>query len=422
MPEIVKTMKLHLAVSDADKAKLAEIADKYASVCTYISKYMFDNGFELNSRKLQDKLYHTIRDEFGLKSQFTISAIKTVIARYKAEATKLESKPYRYQDESGKWVAVPKTLDWLWYPIEFKRPQADFVRGRDYSFIEDRTTYKLSLNTLEKRIKVGFDVPDNFKEYFDGTWKFGTGKIVSLLGEWYFHIPMTKVIGKEFQSDMPKHVVGIDRGLRFLATAYDEKGKTTFIDGKDILAKRDKFQKVRSELQAKGTKSAKRALKRISGRENRWMSDVNHSITKTLVQKYGSDTLFVLEDLTGVSFSDDILSNRSKKDRQSIRTWAFYQFEQDLTYKAQEVGSAVIKVDPMYTSQRCPKCGRIHKENRKHETHEYICDCCGYRSNDDRIGAMNIQMLGTMYVSGVDNPKITIRKAAKSKAKAKKAG
>ena len=414
MPEIVKTMKLHLIVNDEDKAKLVEITEKYASACTYISKYMFDNGFELNSRKLQDKLYHTIRDEFGLKSQFTISAIKTVIARYKTAATQLESKPYRYQDENGKWISIPKTLDWLWYPIEFKRPQADLVRGRDYSFIEGSTIRMLSLNTLAQRIKVGFDVPDNFKGYFDGTWKFGTGKIVSLQGEWYFHIPMTKVVSKEFQPDMPKHVVGIDRGLRFLATAYDEKGKTTFIDGKDVLAKRDKFQRVRSELQAKGTKSAKCALKRISGRENRWMSDVNHSITKTLVQKYGSDTLFVL--------SDDILSNRSKKDRQSIRTWAFYQFEQDLTYKAQEIGSAVIKVDPNYTSQCCPKCGRIHKENRKHETHEYVCDCCGYRSNDDRIGAMNIQMLGTMYVSGVDNPKITIRKAAKSKAKAKKAG
>mgnify|MGYP006878138341 FL=1 len=169
MPEIVKTMKLHLAVSAADSAKLVEITEKYASVCTYISKYLFDNGIELNARKLQDELYHEIRDEYGLKSQFTISAIKTVVARYKTVATQLERKPYRYQDENGKWISVPKTLDWLWYPIEFKRPQADLVRGRDYSFIEDRTTYKLSLNTLEKRVKVGFDVPGNFKDYFDGT-------------------------------------------------------------------------------------------------------------------------------------------------------------------------------------------------------------------------------------------------------------
>ena len=31
------------------------------------------------------------------------------------------------------------------------------------------------------------------------------------------------------------------------------------------------------------------------------MSDVNHRMSKTLVEKYGKETLFVLEDLTGVT-------------------------------------------------------------------------------------------------------------------------
>lgn len=104
------------------------------------------------------------------------------------------------------------------------------------------------------------------------------------------------------------------------------------------------------------------------------------------------------------------LGKRSAKDRQELRTWTFYQFEQDLTYKAQAIGSQVLKVKPDYTSQRCPKCGRIQKGNRHHDIHEYICDCCGYRSNDDRVGAMNIQILGTMYVSGDSNPRFGVRK------------
>lgn len=81
-----------------------------------------------------------------------------------------------------------------------------------------------------------------------------------------------------------------------------------------------------------------------------------------------------------------------------------------LIYKAAEVGSFVMKVPANYTSQRCPKCGRIHKENRNHKTHEYICDACGYRSNDDRIGAINLYELGTMYVSGDTNPRFGVRK------------
>ena len=97
-----------------------------------------------------------------------------------------------------------------------------------------------------------------------------------------------------------------------MVTSYDEKGKVTFVSGKEIQKKREHFQQVRSELQSKGTKSAKRALKRISGRENRWMSDVNHQISKTLVTKYKAKTLFVLEDLKGVSFSENAVQ---KTDR-----------------------------------------------------------------------------------------------------------
>ena len=141
----------------------------------------------------------------------------------------------------------------------------------------------------------------------------------------------------------------------------------------------------------------------LLGRENRWMSDVNHRISKTLVEKYGKDTLFVLEDLTGVSFEASNLSKTAKQNY-DLRSWAFYQLEQFLTYKAHENRSEVLKVSAKYTSQRCPKCGTIHKENRDHHKHLYRCQC-GYESNDDRIGAMNIQLLGTMWISGDNHPR-----------------
>lgn len=334
----------------------------------------------------------------------TLSAFKTVTARYKSVKEQLFNTPYKYKDENGEWHYITRTLEWLWKPVRFKRPQADLVRGRDYSFVLNKATgeYSLSLNTLGKRIRVPFVVPDNFSKYFDGTWNFGTGKIVSLNGNWYFHIPMTKEAPNSTAETAPSHVVGIDRGLRFIATVYDETGKTTFISGKKVLEKRDRFANVREQLQSKGTKSAKRVLKRISGRENRWMSDINHQISKTLTDKYGANTLFVIEDLTGVSFDENNLHRGSDGNRET-RSWAFYQFEQHLTYKAIGAGSVVLKVQPDYTSQRCPKCGRIHKENRHHDIHEYICDSCGYRSNDDRVGAMNIQQLGVMYTYGDTN-------------------
>lgn len=411
MAEMTKTMKLHIHPDEAGVALLKELTVKYSCACNYVSEYVFDHGFILNFMELQKALYNDVRRECGLKSQFTISSLKTVTARYKTIRTQLAKKPYKYQNGNGDWQFIPRTLEWLTKPVSFRRPQADLVRGRDYSFVNGASGEKLlSLNTLGGRIKVTFDIPDCFEEYFDGSWSFGTGKIVSLLGEWYFHIPVTKTTDEELTPDNVKHVVGLDRGLRFIVTGYDEGGNTTFISGKDVMAKRDRFQKVRDELQAKGTKSAKRALKRISGRENRWISDVNHQISKTLVDRYGSGTLFAVEDLADVSFSEENLSNRTKKQRKDLRTWSFYQLEQFLTYKAEAVGSEVLEVKPDYTSQRCPKCGRILKANRHHEIHEYICDCCGYRSNDDRVGAMNIQLLGTMYLSGDMHPRFGARK------------
>ena len=411
MAEMTKTMKLHIHPDEAGVALLKELTVKYSCACNYVSEYVFDHGFILNFMELQKALYNDVRRECGLKSQFTISSLKTVTARYKTIRTQLAKKPYKYQNGNGDWQFIPRTLEWLTKPVSFRRPQADLVRGRDYSFVNGASGEKLlSLNTLGGRIKVTFDIPDCFEEYFDGSWSFGTGKIVSLLGEWYFHIPVTKTTDEELTPDNVKHVVGLDRGLRFIVTGYDEGGNTTFISGKDVMAKRDRFQKVRDELQAKGTKSAKRALKRISGRENRWIFDVNHQISKTLVDRYGSGTLFAVEDLAGVSFSEENLSNRTKKQRKDLRTWSFYQLEQFLTYKAEAIGSEVLEVKPDYTSQRCPKCGRILKANRHHEIHEYICDCCGYRSNDDRVGAMNIQLLGTMYLSRDMHPRFGARK------------
>ena len=281
----------------------------------------------------------------------------------------------------------------------FKRPQADLVRNRDYSFVDGGQV--LSINTLSKKNKCTFE-GKHFAKYLDSSYDLGTAKLVKLKGIWYLHIPVTKAV-EDFQKENVRHVVGIDRGLRFLAVSYDEQGKTGFVSGRKIAAKRHKFQEVRRQLQSKGTKSAKRRLKAISGQENRWMSDVNHQISKTLVQKYGKDTLFVLEDLTGASFEESNLS-RTTKQNYDLRSWSFYQLEQFLIYKARENRSEVLNVSAKYTSQRCPKCGTIHKENRNHQKHLYSCQC-GYKSNDDRIGAMNIQFLGTMWISGNNNPK-----------------
>ncbi len=405
MSNLIKTIKLRINVSPEQEILFCQMTEQYCQACNFVSQFIFDNQFDLDYQSLNKKLYSNLRIRFGLKSQLAQSSIKTVIARYKTLKQQLFQKPYKYKDESGNWKYIVKTLEWLWQPIFFSRPQTDLVRNRDYSFVDNGQI--LSINTLGKRIKCTFE-SKHFVEYLNGTWNLGTAKLVKLKGLWYLHISVTKAV-EDFQKENVCHVVGIDRGLRFLTVSYDEQDKTKFKSGREIAIKRNKFREVRRQLQSKGTKAAKRRLKIISGRENRWMSDVNHQISKTLVNKYGKNTLFVLEDLTGVSFEERNLSKTAKQNY-NLRSWPFFQFEQFLTYKAHENCSEVLKFSPKYTSQRCPKCGIIRKENRNHQKHLYSCQC-GYKSNDDRIGAMNIQFLGMKWISGDNNPhyeKITI--------------
>ena len=381
--------------------KFSKTMEQYRLACNYVSEYLFNNNFPLNKNEVQKVIYNTIREKFNLKSQMTISCIRSVIARYKTVKTQMARRPYKYQDQNtGEWYREVRDLNWLHKPISFNRPQVDLQRNRDWSYL---TSGQLSINTLDGRVKVD-PICRGFNQYLDGTWKFGLAKLLKSSGKWYLHISATKEV-TDFDKQTVKHVVGIDRGLRFLVTSYDEQGKTAFFDGQAIMRKRAKYQKLRAILQAKGTKSAKRRLKKLSGRENRWISDVNHCLSKTLVQKYGANTLFVLENLNGVSFERTDLP---KALRNQNKSWAFYQLEQFLTYKAHLNNSEVVEVSAKYTSQRCPKCGVIKKDNRNHEKHEYHCDNCGYRSNDDRIGAMNIQLLGTQYISGQEQPKFEL--------------
>jgi len=111
--------------------------------------------------------------------------------------------------------------------------------------------------------------------------------------------------------------------------------------------------------------------------------------------RYPCNTLFVLEDLSGVRHvTEQVL----RKYRYVSVSWAFYDLEQKLKYKAALAGQEVINVPAPYTSQRCPKCGHVRKSNRNKHTHVFCCKSCGYTSNDDRAAAINLYNAGKKYL------------------------
>ena len=201
------------------------------------------------------------------------------------------------------------------------------------------------------------------------------------------------------RSGMEKY---LDRGIRKIAVAYDGTDTTTF-SGRSIKSRRAQFARTRKELQQRQTPSARRRLKAIGHRENGWMRDVNHRVSKALVVQNPQGTLFVLEDLTGIRGATERVR---AKDRYVTVCWSYYDLEQTLTYKASLAGQKVVKVSPEYTSQRCPICGAIDRHSRDKSNHVYKCSHCGYQSDDDRIGAMNLYQLGLEYLKGSESPRI----------------
>ena len=367
MEKITVTAKVQIIVKQSNKLLLNNTMSKYTDACNYVSSYIFKTH-ELKQYLLNEVLYSTLREKFYLKSQMAQSVLKTVIARYKT-----------IKKNQKKWIKP-----------QFKKPQYDLVWNRDYSLNNDC----FSLNTLEGRVKLAYS-SKGMEKYFDHfTYKFGTAKLVCKKDKYFLHIPVTRNIPKE---DITKidHIVGVDRGINFVVTTYDSKHKSSFVSGSAIKQKRANYHDLRKQLQIRGTASSRRRLKAIGQRENRWMNDVNHQISKALVRSNPKHSLFVLEDLSGVRSATERIR---RKDRYVSVSWAFYDLEQKLQYKARLKESMVIKVDPRHTSQRCPICGHTEASNRDKKIHLFTCKCCGYRSNDDRIGAMNLYKLGKDYL------------------------
>lgn len=359
--------KIQLVVSAEHYKLLDSTADAYRSACNFVSEYVFRTR-NLKQFSLNQELYYELREKFGLGSQMTQSVFKTVIARYKT-----------IQTNQHEWIQ-PK----------FKIPQFDLVWNRDYSLSQEY----FSINTLNGRLKLSY-YAKGMETYFDKeTYRFGTAKLICRHRKYFLHIPVTFEVDECPDSDIC-NVVGIDRGINFVIATYDSKHKSGFVSGKTIKQKRGHYKKLRKQLQQVGTPSSRKRLKAIGQRENRWMQDVNHCVSKALVESNPKHTLFVLEDLSGVRSATEKVR---VKDRYVSVSWSFYDLEQKLIYKAMQHQDKVIKVNPAYTSQCCPVCGHTEKVNRNKKIHLFCCQNCSYKSNDDRIGAMNLYRMGINYL------------------------
>src|SRR2546426_7745324 len=180
--------------------------------------------------------------------------------------------------------------------------------------------------------------------------------------------------------------LGVDLGIVNLAT--DSEGET--FSGEAVEKTRQRHHALRQRLQKRGTKSAKRHLKKLSGKEARFRKNTNHVISKRIVQKVKtSGQGLAIEDLRHIRTRTEARLRKSQRSRHS--SWAFAQLREFLSYKAALAGVPLHTVDPSYTSRTCsvPSCGHCEKANRKSQA-AFVCRKCGQMMNADHNAAINI--------------------------------
>ncbi|SFL82644.1 transposase, IS605 OrfB family, central region [Salibacterium qingdaonense] len=129
-----------------------------------------------------------------------------------------------------------------------------------------------------------------------------------------------------------------------------------------------------------GTKTRVDPLKVIRDKIANFRETKNHQYSRYVVdmaEKHECATI-QMEELKGIHQDDAFL-----------KRWSYHDLQEKITYKAEEKGIQVLKIDPQKTSQRCHQCGNIDSDNRKEQA-TFLCTSCGMETNADFNAAKNI--------------------------------
>lgn len=249
--------------------------------------------------------------------------------------------------------------------------------NQNYTIGDGYVAFPLFVNNKTTKTKIAAIVPQRALD-IAATHKLGTLRITKK-GDKYIAQIAYEVAESTIRAE--GNVVGIDLGIKCPAVAVTSSGKTKFYgNGRQNKQKRRKFAANRKKL---GKAKKLKAIKRSRNKEQRWMADQDHKISRAIVNDAAANGVktIKLEELSGIRQS----ARTSRKNNHSIHSWSFYRLAKYIEYKSVLAGIEVVYVNPAYISQTCPCCGKRNHANDRN----YVCSC-GYHTHRDRLGAVNI--------------------------------
>ena len=316
---------------------LLGVMRRFNSACNWLSVYAYQNK-AFNWYKLQQANYYHLRELFGLTAAEAHVVIRKVAASYQDKARR-------------KSLAKFKPLGAMpLYRQSYKRDGQVLIYGQRYPLVS-----RSILNAKHE------------------------GLLCYQQGKFIIH---QFIEVDERQPYIASDFMGCDLGVANILVDSDGEVHSSG----HLYGLRKRYHKIRSRLDRKQSRSAKRLLRKRRRKESLFARDVNHCISKKVVAK-AKDTLrgIALEDLKGIR---ERITVRRPQRRQH-HSWAFNQLRFFIEYKAKLAGVPVVLVDPRNTSRTCPECGYTDKKNRKSQS-EFSCNSCGYADLADYVAARNI--------------------------------
>ncbi len=348
------SVRCKLIVPTNFRDKVDETLVGFADACNQIlAVAKHDNCW--NTTKLHHKVYKPTREATGLKANHVCQAIRRVINQKKATKQ-----------------------------IHKFRPTSISLDARTFKYVEDKQQVGVTL----KSKRVNFDLKIGGYQIALLRGQAPTSATLSKTRQGDYYINIVVEVPTQPRNKTPK-VLGVDVGLRDIAST--STGKSW--DGQQLRKTRAKFARVCASIQSKRTKSSKRLLRRLSGRERAFMHWVNHNISKQLIAEAKEFGVIAFEDLTGIRQRAKV----RKSQRREHNSWAFYQLRLLTEYKANVAGIDLVLVDPRYTSKTCNCCKVIG--NRDKKVFRCINKFCGWVGDADHNGALNIVNLAGVVVN-----------------------
>ncbi|WP_201371538.1 RNA-guided endonuclease InsQ/TnpB family protein [Ktedonobacter robiniae] len=352
-----RTIRIQLKPTHEQKQLLDETTRQFTQVFNAVCAYGWQHS-EKNGVRLHHATYYDLREAYP-----RLNANVLIQARIKAtEALKSAFD----RKAKGRKAGQPQSRQ---CPIRYN----------ERTSVLNWQTQEVCLSTVEGRILVPFQVPPYSSKY--AGYQVTTADLCIRNERYWLHVVVSVPEPDVPQSD---EVIGVDLGLNRPAVTSNRH----FLGSRHWKEVERRRFRLRRKLQSKGTKSAKRHLKKLSGRSLRFHRDCDHVLSKRIVEHATPGSTLVIENLTHIRSTSKIRKKTETSRR--LHSWSFAQFHTFLSYKAQERGMQVVKIDPRHTSQTCSQCGHQARNNRRSQS-VFHCRSCGYQLNADLNAAYNIR-------------------------------